>query len=59
MQTKMDLRWIRNYHLDHVDNSWGKNFIVITETNYTTKIKWGTLAAADTVPNIVADVIVE
>jgi hypothetical protein len=43
-------RGLCSYHLDHVDNSWGTNFITISEQNFTTTVRWGRMNITESIP---------
>jgi len=43
---------LKGYHIDYADNSWGTNFITISEVNFTTTVRWGKLSATESIPDI-------
>jgi hypothetical protein len=53
------LKGIKNYHLEQHNNTWGQAFIILTEVNFTSTVKWGKMAAPDALPVIDGEVVVE
>lgn len=49
---------LKNYHVQPADNSWGSDFITISEVNYTTTVRWGRLQARESIPEIQGKVII-
>lgn len=47
---------LRGYHIDHVDNTWGTNFISISERNFTTTVRWGKMSVTESIPDILGEV---
>jgi hypothetical protein len=52
------LAGLRNYHLETQNNTWGQSFIILTEVNGTSTVKWGKMAAPDALPVISGTVVV-
>jgi hypothetical protein len=49
---------LRNYHLQPMDNSWGSDFVTLSEVNYTTTVRWGKLQAREAIPEIQGTVVI-